>query len=457
MIKNIVRILLIAGWYSCALQPLYAQQDLARLWLEVQEQYPGLQQRQAHIEADRLRAQAVKSDALPQAKAQAQNNYGTHQTSQGSFFPQAGFFNVNSPAATTGASYMSSTFASTILEYELFTFGRQQAAQEAANMRTSQSEAEKEAYALQLKKELTSRYVYYRYTESKRNWVQQHSQRLEELHRIAAGLSKAGLKPAADSLLAYAAYEQALANKDLWTGNKALAIARLQEIYGPKDLSLSRDNKLFDDRNLQAEGMTTENIDEHPLLTVFSKAATYHQLVAKEQKKASRPSIKLMAGYAFRGSGISPQGNVSGSWVDGFSNHANNGLVGIGLTWNVTSSYSNKLRSQAWKQESEKSRLQQVENRQAIHANLQGVKRKLQEQGKQIGRTQLALQHSQDAYVMYKARYKSGLLSMTELLQTSLLLEQAENNHIEALHSYWQQKTEEAWLSHDFDFLFNNL
>jgi len=193
------------------------------------------------------------------------------------------------------------------------------------------------------------------------------------------------------------------------------------------------------------------------LLLVFSKASAYHELRATATQKTSLPSLKLMAGYAFRGSGISPQGNVSGSWVDGFANSANNGLVGVGITWNVTSIYSNKLHSQAWRQEAEKNKLQHAENRQMLNMHLQGVHAKLKAQEKQIGKTQRALQHSEDAYLMYKARYKSGLLSMTELLQTSLLLEQAENNHIEALHSYWQQKTEEAWLSGDFDFLFNNL
>ncbi|MNU02709.1 hypothetical protein D3C72_2464980 [compost metagenome] len=58
---------------------------------------------------------------------------------------------------------------------------------------------------------------------------------------------------------------------------------------------------------------------------------------------------------------------------------------------------------------------------------------------------------------MYMARYKSGLITLTELLQIRMLLEQAENNHIEASRSYWLQLANEAELTNNFDFLFNNL
>ncbi|MNE80237.1 hypothetical protein D3C80_1767860 [compost metagenome] len=90
-------------------------------------------------------------------------------------------------------------------------------------------------------------------------------------------------------------------------------------------------------------------------------------------------------------------------------------------------------------------------------ANLEAAKSKISEQQKQLTKTAEAVKHVLDAYDMYMARYKSGLITLTELLQIRMLLEQAENNHIEASHSYWLQLANEAELTNNFDFLFNNL
>lgn len=71
--------------------------------------------------------------------------------------------------------------------------------------------------------------------------------------------------------------------------------------------------------------------------------------------------------------------------------------------------------------------------------------------------SKLAVQHAQDAYQMYLARYKSGLIALSELLQISKLLEEAEQKHIDAAKSYWILLAEEASLNNNFDFVFNNL
>lgn len=48
-------------------------------------------------------------------------------------------------------------------------------------------------------------------------------------------------------------------------------------------------------------------------------------------------------------------------------------------------------------------------------------------------------------------------MALSELLQIRMLLEQAENGHIEASRDYWMLLAQEAELTADFDFLFNQL
>ena len=92
-----------------------------------------------------------------------------------------------------------------------------------------------------------------------------------------------------------------------------------------------------------------------------------------------------------------------------------------------------------------------------MQSDLDASKAKIIQQNQQLIKTRLAVKQSQDAYAMYLARYKSGLITLSELLQLRLLLEHAENSHIEASRDYWIQLANEAELTADFDFLFTNL
>ena len=451
--------LLVSALTINSLQPTRAQEStssLNQLWQLVEANYPGLSAQQASIEASQLQAQAVRSNALPQAKLQLQNSYGTHERSNGAFFPQPGLFNVNSPAGTVGSSTSANSFGSATLEYEVFSFGRQQAENSAAGFLTSRKQADKVAYSLKLKRELSNRYIQYLYTESKLQWVAKNATRLHDIQRIAAGLSRAGLKPAADSLLAYSSYIQALAEKDNWTGNKGISLARLQELHGQEDYAVDATASKFNKPALRLNPQADQP-NLHPFLEVLAKESAYHKGLAAAQTKAALPSLKVLAGYAFRGSGIAPTGHVSGDWSAGFSNSSNNLLLGLGLTWNLTGMHTSKLKGNAWLKQAEQAQQQQAESQLYIQAGLKALDSKLSEQLKQLNKTEQSVSYTQDAYQMYMARYKSGLITMTELLQIRMLLEQAENNHIEALNSYWLQLAEEAMLRNDFQFLFNNL
>ena len=167
--------------------------------------------------------------------------------------------------------------------------------------------------------------------------------------------------------------------------------------------------------------------------------------------------IAFLGGYAYRGTGIGPDGRVSGAWEDGFNNGTSNILAGIGITWNITDLHTNRLKGKKLFKEAESTKLLHVQYMQAMHADLSASQSKIAQQYKQLQKTTLAVRQSQDAYDMYLARYKSGLIALTELLQIRTLLEQAENSHIEASRDYWLLLAHEAELTADFDFLFNNL
>lgn len=460
MSRNIYAPLLLCLLLFAAI-PFYGQQKgntLQQLWPEVAKNYPGIFVKDAAIKATIYNEKAVKSDALPQAKLQAQNSYGTFEGRGGAFFPQPGFFNVSgNNTLSRETSSTSNVFASGTVEWEIFAFGKQHKRNSAASAQTKKANIDKESYILQLKKELSLRFINLLYNDAQLNWSNKNTERLNDIRIVTQGLARAGLKPAADSLLALSSYIQAKAEIDKWQGNKKAAFARLAELYGSKEIAYSDSATRFIDGGSEFLGNPSSINNNHPFLESLTIEVEINKLKGEAIQRAGLPSLKLLGGYSYRGTGIYADGYVSDKWGDAFSNTAENYLVGVGVVWNLTGLFTNKLKKQSYYQQAEETNFRHSQYELQMEAELEANISQIEEKSKLLQKTAQAVAHSQDAYNMYLARYKSGLITLSELLQIQLLLEQAESKHIEGAHDYWMQLANLAELTTDFDHLFNNL
>src|SRR5690606_31247276 len=350
--------------------PSYAQQQehtLGSLWPKVEENYPAVGARVATIDAAKFNSQVVKDNLLPQVNTQAQNTYGSYQGSSGGFFPQPGFFNVSASTPLSGSSAAANTFASATIEWELFSFGKNRLQNKAAEALYGKAVSEKDAYLLELKKTLSARYILLLYNNAKLQWSEKNGERLNDIRHITSGLSASGLRPAADSLLASSSYIQALGERDKWIGFKQAALIQLAELYGDDTIHYSTSTNRFINPVQYHEQDNMLNA-LHPALDVLNKQADYYSWSGQAVKKALLPSVKLLGGYAFRGSGISPNGTVSGAWKDGFSNGTNNFLAGIGITWNLTNLHTGRLKEQKLIQEAQSTKFSQTQHERVMQA-----------------------------------------------------------------------------------------
>lgn len=461
MIKHLMATALL--WFVIAATlPVYAQQQkestLGSLWPKVEKNYSGIGSKMSAVDAAKFNERAVKSNMLPQVKAQVQNTYGTYEGSTGASFPQPGLFNVSgSSIGIDESSTTANTFGSATVEWQLFSFGMLRKQNEAARALYNKSISEKDAYLLNLKKILSERYIILLYNDAKLILTEKNAARLDDIRKITSGLSASGLRPAADSLLASSSFMQAMGEHDKWSGFKNASLIKLLELYGNGNIYYLASAERFS--NPSAIYLNSENtIDpSHPILNALDKQTQYYTLSGKARKRASLPSISLLGGYSHRGTGINPNGTVSGAWKDGFNNTTDNFLGGIGITWNITSLHTNRLKGEQLFKEAESTKLLQTQYEQSMQADLSASQTKIGQQYQQLQKTRLAVAQSEDAYEMYLARYKSGLIGLSELLQIRILLEQAENAHIEASRDYWTLLAYEAELTADFGFLFNNL
>jgi len=450
----------LVAWSSTAIaaqDTLGNSNTLGTIWPQIESSFPGFAAKNAAIAVALQKERALRSSMLPQVKMQAQHSYGTFEGSSGGFFPQPGFFNVSGNAGLRGSELAVNNFGSATVEWDLITFGKQGKEKEAARTAVLRTETDKAAYLLDLKKLSSERYIALLYDESKWRWSAKNAQRLDDIRRITAGLSSAGLRPAADSLLAYSSYVQALGEQQRWTGAKEASLIKFLALFQGQSLDYQASLDRFLGLTAAKNGDVSQAITHHPFLENLAQASTYHQLEAEVHKRSSLPTVRLLGGYAYRSSGIGQDGMVSGAWSNGFKNSTNNVLAGVGLVWNLSSLQTNKYKAEASRQEGEAAKALHEQYRQSMEANLSAVHQEITMQFARLKNSKLAVQHAQDAYQMYLARYKSGLIALSELLQISKLLEEAEQKHIAAAKSYWILLAEEASLNSNFDFVFNNL
>lgn len=429
---------------------------LGNLWDKVEEKYPGVTSKEAQVRAAELKEQAVKGERLPQLKGQAQNSYSTYDGTMGAFFPQPGLFNVSGSNNLSGASFIPNTYASATVEWELFSFGKMKNKTKEAKANTHKVQSEKDVYFLNLKRDLSNRFLQLLYNEAQLVWNKKNLERLYSVQRITGSLTSAGIKSKADSLLASSSYNQALGENEKLKGERQAAFIKLLEITGEENiLTAPSVLKFLNPSSAITESTSTIAIN-HPALEAIEATRKQLEYSGKAEKNASLPSVSLFGGYAYRGTGIGEEDVVSGKWKDGFSNSATNALVGIGITWNLTDLYTKNQKGKAILKDAESVHLMHKQHELAMQSELSATQNKITHQYSEVQRTKDAQEQAESAYGMYLSRYKSGLMDLSTLLQIQQLLEQAENKHIRAVYGYWNLLADEAALTADFDYLFNN-
>lgn len=429
---------------------------LGELWVKVEEKYPGIAAKEASLNAAKLEEKVIKGERLPQLKGQAQNTYSTYDGTMGAFFPQAGLFNVSGSSDLVGASLTPNAYASATIEWELFSFGKMQNKSKAAESKINRMQSEKDSYVLGLKRDLSTRYLQLLYSKSQFIWNTKNLERLNSIRDITSSLARSGIKTSADSLLASSSYNQALGENEKIKGQKQAALIKLLELTGDEEVLLENSlSNFLDPRKILEESSATIQ-SSHPALHAIENTKKQLEYNGKSEKSGAFPSVNLLGGYAYRGTGIGKDKVVSDSWQDGFSNSVTNAIVGIGLTWNITDLYTKKKKGSSLMEDAESIGHLYKQQEMAMQADLSATQSKIIHQYIELLRTKEAREEAESAYAMYLSRYKNGLMDLSTLLQIQQLLEQAEKAHIEAAYGYWNLLAIEAVLLADFDYLFNN-
>lgn len=432
----------------------YSQTELTlnQAWEKAYQDYPELKEKNALINATQFNTLKVKSGMLPNSQVQLQNTYGTFEGSGGAFFPLPGIFNVNGNNPDTQVKTTANSFGSVLIDWNVYQFGRLRHSIKAANSLNEQARGELTLTKLNVQTSVTRLYFNILYSEAYLIWAKNNGERVKKILEIATSLADAGIKPGADTSLASSSYLQALSRTDEWNGKRAGAKLQLSEFIPDlvANVSLKTDFYLKTPIGLHRP----DSVNNHPVLNVLAQEVTYGQIRQKEVSSALLPALSLLGGASSRGSGIGAAG-VSDKLTSGFGNGSNNFLVGIGLTWNISDMYSGAFEKKKIVQQTIAAQSRYDLQKIQLNTGIQSINAKITEQIKQVSKSDAAVQKSKEAYELYFARYESGLINLTELLQIQLLLQEAEKSNIEAHQSLWDEVISRAAATNNFTYLSN--
>jgi len=197
----------------------------------------------------------------------------------------------------------------------------------------------------------------------------------------------------------------------------------------------------------------TTVMDDHPYLQVLE--ARIEQVEAEKEviRKEAYPSVGLLAGVGLKGSAVQADGSVNKDVAAPWNQASGNYLVGIGLTWSLSSFYQNNTKRHIAESRIAAASAQRDAAGIQLNAQYDAAVAGWQEQKLKLTAARESLQSSREAYQLYEVRYQSGLLSLIELLQLQKNLQDAESNYTTAVAGYWNEMIKQAETLGDFSLL----
>lgn len=401
--------------------------------------YPGLKARQLDIQSADQDVLTARSEYVPRLAVQHQYTYGTSNSVSGAFYPNpaivspsGGIRAENNYVATWGS------FTSTLLEWNVFNFGRVSAGVSAARAGLGSAQAAYENELFQHQVRVTDAYLLALITERLTRIQESNLQRAHRFREVVAAGVRAGMRAGVDSSLANAEYTKA---EMLWleaTRNAQSQLLQLAELSGAiADLLPQPDSMQF--FNMLPLSPDTATAAVNPSLKLYEAQVRQSAARSTAVRRAYLPSITLVGAAWARGSGIAPNDDsFHTGFHDGTQYRVYNYMFGVSTRWTLTDiiPISHQYRSE---------RYRYARNSQQYNEQKLKVRRQLRESElhyhlmvEEAARAPVQLAAATRAYRQASARYSSGLSDLPTMLQSMVTLSRAEADMAIAYSNTWR-------------------
>jgi outer membrane protein TolC len=385
---------------------------------------------------------------LPRLDLVWQEIRATRNNISGTTFPQGVIPAISGPVGKT-RSWESGwgSNAGALLTYEPIDFGLRSASSESARMFARQAEADVRVVRLDAGATAADAFLAHLAALQTLGATRANLDRWDVFAKAVHALADRELRPGADASRADA--EVAAARTQLLLAEQTVQTSRiaLAESMGRTELPADADaGPLLD---LPPQDAAPGDPAGHPLLERQSAAVQAARARQDALDHAYAPRIALLAGVNGRGSGFDAAGDLDAS--DGLFPTRPNWAAGVSLTFGVTDYYQIGARRLAEEGAERAERARADEIYLSLRMQSARVRATLDTARKIAENTPVQLKAANDAVTRARARYDSGLGTLTEVAEAQRLLAQAEiDDHLARL-TIWRTLAASARVQGDME------
>ncbi|WP_431292041.1 TolC family protein [Pedobacter sp. P26] len=406
--------------------------------------YGTIKAKYNYADASKSYIQQAKREYLPNFSLSAQQDYGTINGQNGPQYGLGGLGAASSgPAlerqnwnAAFGGLYLAN------VNWDFFTFGRIRDRIKVANATYQRDKNDLEQEKFQQEIRVSGAYLNLLAAQRLTRSQQKNLYRAITFQNTAIIRAKNGLIAGVDSSFAKAEVSNA---KIALTKAKDLEqeqANRLGLLMGLTATSYDLDTAFI----TRIPGNLLEDTvvkSSHPLLKFYQNRVDVSDQQVNYFKKLYYPTFTFFGVMQGRGSGFSPgyaldQSAYSTSYADGINPTRGNYLIGIGMTWNLSTLLKNhpQVRAQEYISQGLKEEYNLVD--QQLRAQLALAETKLNNALANYREAPIQVKAASDAYLQKNTLYKNGLTTLVDLTQALFTLNRAETDRDIAFTNVWQ-------------------
>ncbi|WP_316828840.1 TolC family protein [Pedobacter miscanthi] len=406
--------------------------------------YGTIKAKNYYADASKSSIQQAKREYLPNFSLSAQQDYGTINGQNGPQYGLGGLGTASSgPSldkqnwnAAFGGLYLAN------INWDFFTFGRIRDRVKVAKAAYQRDKNDLEQEKFQQEVRVSAAYLNLLAAQRLTRSQQKNLDRATTFQNTAIIRAKNGLIAGVDSSFAKAE-----------VSNAKIALTKA------KDLEQEQANRLGVLMGLTA---TTYDLDtasitripgnlledtvvksSHPLLKFYQNRVDVSDQQVNYFKKLYYPTFTFFGVMQGKGSGFSSgyaldQSAYSTSYADGINPTRGNYLIGIGMTWNLSTLLKNRpqVRAQEYISQGLKEEYNLVD--QQLRAQLALAETKLNNALANYREAPIQVKAASDAYLQKNTLYKNGLTTLVDLTQALFTLNRAETDRDIAFTNVWQ-------------------
>jgi len=425
--------------------------------------YGTIRAKSFQVESAKGSLSQEKRNYVPNVVVSAQQVYGTVNGQNG---PAYGFggFGVSSSGLPLPQQNWNAGFGSLYLanmNWEVFSFGRTRGRIRVADaaVETSKSDLAQEEFQHQVR--VAAAYLNALASRRLTKAQQKNLDRAQVIQKDIVARAKGGLVPGVDS---------AQANAEVAAAK--IALLRASDVQQEQEQNLAF---LVGIAYAGLELDTTYVVDLPAVIDSTSKAKTIHPTInfyrsrfnqSVQQLRLGRasyyPSLNVVGIFQSRGSGFSQtyaqdQSRFTDSYATGIKPTISNYLIGVGLTWNLTSIYRTNAQVKALKYSSLASEAEMQLATAQLKTQSEIADAKLVRAIQIQEQAPIQVLSATTAYTQRRALYHNGLTNLVDITQSMYTLNRAESDRDVAYINVWQALLLKAAATGDLGIFTNQL